>query len=230
MTDSESLLQFVESINSCGQLWLDNFDMDSFDLLQGIEREQALEMILGQLVAGDARAARALAQIGDFRYIVQLKNALSASEDEMRVEIARALNQLGASDGMQTVILEVLRSLEPSDRVSAAYALAEFRSMESYIALLETIRSDRENEVRTAAAISLMLLSGIMSNPLDPACGDVLIRLAEGGTVEWEAVAEEFIGRLNVDCSRCGCCGAIGDRPLVVCSRCGTDLRGEHNK
>ncbi|MBU1108270.1 MAG: HEAT repeat domain-containing protein [Candidatus Riflebacteria bacterium] len=230
MTDVGNLAQFLKSVDSRGQLWLDDYDMDSFELLEGKERDTALELIVKQLVSGDLRAARALATIGESRFVEQLKSALSTSDGEMRVEIARALAKLGAGDGMLAVIIEVLRSSDLSDRASAAYALGEFRFQESYIALLETIRNDRETEVRTAAAISLMLLSGYMSNPLDPVCSDVLIRLDQRDPAEWQAVAEEFITKLSVDCDRCDCCGAICDRSQISCRICGTALKGKSKK
>ena len=124
-------------------------------------RSPGVPFLRRMLAGGSAferhRAATALAYIGSYQALPELRDALAAADDELVASAARALGQLGDSKATPPLI-KLLSSARPwFVHVAAARALGALEEQSAAPALVNALGRD-EWDVRNAAARSLVAL------------------------------------------------------------------------
>lgn len=174
---SDEFERFERSFNSISLEWVDDYDLDALSRLHGTERTLAVNLLIGRLAKGDPRAPRAIAGTGIREAIPSLHENLSKFRGEMLVEASMALYTLENFEGTKKHIVQVLYEDDRNDRLTAAYALRNFYSPEIVQALLFVAQTDADRDVRTTAAMSLLIMHKIMSSPFDMSQRDLLIQI-----------------------------------------------------
>ena len=96
--------------------WRDRIDLDALTRLDDVGRRYIETVLLSELHNGDERIPAALAVLGGEPALAAMREALSSARGSMRVELARALERIGAEDDVARA-RAVLREAQAADGV-----------------------------------------------------------------------------------------------------------------
>jgi HEAT repeat protein len=141
--------------------WHDGLDTEALARLQGKEREEAEQLLINALDSDDYRPAAGLAVLRSKRATAKLKEQLSSTSGDRRIQIARALwHTEKYAPAVDAVIHELQHYPFWGSRVTAAMALRDMKTPASVDALRQALH-DPQDLVRHHAAASLLLMYGI---------------------------------------------------------------------
>lgn len=175
---SENFQNFQQSLTANDPAWMDDFDLEALDALEGAERAQAEQILIERLELEDRRVPRALAAMKSASAVAPLTRLLDSAHGGVRVEVVMALWELQKFEGTVDHLLTILRAAEAADRLSAAHYLSDFKEPRVNEALLTAAEKDPDPDVRATAATSLLLIHGVMESPFDISQGNLLIGIA----------------------------------------------------
>jgi HEAT repeat protein len=171
---SENFQRFTNSfLGDPGEAARDGLDIAALRQLEGLERQQAEELLLQRLATGDSRAAVGLGELGSHQAAPTLKRLLQLSETGQPIgpsyiiNVAVALWQIEQFPGSMQRVAEILKqSPNATVRMEAAQALRKFSSPPATAALKAAL-SDEDGLVRYHAARSLLALAGKLTDEFD---------------------------------------------------------------
>ncbi|CAG0933345.1 hypothetical protein TFLX_03014 [Thermoflexales bacterium] len=171
---SEEFQRFTSSfLGDPSEAARDGLDLLALRQLVGPERQQAEEILLQRLAAGDSRAAVGLGELGSQQAAATLKHFLQLSETGQPIgagfliNIAVALWQIEQlPEALQRVAIILQQSPDATTRMEAAQALRKFASPAARQALHAAL-ADEDGLVRYHAARSLLVLAGKLTNEFD---------------------------------------------------------------
>lgn len=163
--------RFLESIEGRGMEWREELAMDSFERLEGGQRETAVKVMIRRLKESpeDWRVPVALGEAGIKSAIPALEECLETSEGKMRVLVMSALKRLGAPVDVMGVLRKALRERTERGPIAAIIHLEMMEPDEVPAGAMEELERvalrHPEAMVRCSAAGALMILGGVSTNP-----------------------------------------------------------------
>jgi hypothetical protein len=164
MTDN--LRQFLDSIESADREWAASFDIEALENLRGDELDYVRQILLSRLEIADPRVPRALALVPNDDVVVALRKRLPECEGRMRIATADALIAIeGPRDDTAAIIRQ---GVENPDFLIANKALRTVPKLgrPSLEFLIPTMARHPEPNIRTAAAMNALFLTGVNDSPL----------------------------------------------------------------
>ena len=141
--------------------WHDGLDTEALARLQGEEREEAEQLLIDALDSGDYRPAAGLAVLRSKAATAKLKEQLSSTSGDQRIQTARALWHTEKYMPAVDAVIDVLQHYPFwGQRLNAAMALSEMKTPAG-VAALWAATNDPESLVRHHAAASLLIMYGI---------------------------------------------------------------------
>lgn len=164
---SEAYQRFADSfLGDPSAAARDGLDLAALRQLTGAERQQAEELLVQRLAAGDSRGAVGLGEIGSTRATDLLQHYLNLSDAGQPIgpgfslNVAVALWQINQDpNAVQRVIAILQHTPDSFVRMEAAQALRKF-STSAAIQALQAALTDDDGLVRYHAARSLLALAG----------------------------------------------------------------------
>jgi HEAT repeat protein len=141
--------------------WHDGLDADALARLQGAERQEAEQMLIAALDSGDYRPAAGLAVLRSHGAMDKLKQQLSGTSGDQRIQTAFALWRTEKYPPAVDAVIDVLQHYPGwGSRLNAAITLREMKTPASLEALWQALQ-DPEDLVRHHAAASLLVMYGL---------------------------------------------------------------------
>ncbi len=174
----------------------DGLDLAALRQLTGTERQQAEDLLLKSLAAGDSRGAVGLGELGSRRatdtlkYFLQLSDAGQPIGPGFVINVSVALWQIERNPEAVHRVAAILKQAPDSMvRTEAAQALRKFSDL-SAIAALKAALSDEEGLVRYHAARSLLALAGQLPDEL--AMPPLALKMMRPDPADRQAAAAEL--------------------------------------
>ena len=98
--------RWMASLRSQDPPWEQDLALDALDAMRDRDRRWAEDLLLGYLQL-DPRAARAVAQIGDARFVDPLREVMTRYGGDVQLEAAAALHWLVADESARSVLAKV---------------------------------------------------------------------------------------------------------------------------
>lgn len=157
--------EFFASISSGDRYFREDFDLFSAKMLQGADRDDAIDLLLQLLDDGqDPRVPRALAALGAKEHLTELRIAATLGQPRLRAESAIAFAKLGGDRSFaHDALVAVLNSHEATreGKVRAIIGLEKLGLPGSVEALVQIVLSDSDRNVRANAFDGAMYLLGL---------------------------------------------------------------------
>lgn len=164
---SVALQRFIHSVDAPDLDFCETLDLSALSETEGPDRVAAEDLLLRRAAEEDDwRVPPAIAAIGLERAVPTLRRRLPEARGRMRLALARALVELGALEGIDEIVAEMLDGGDRDEGISALAASMGLPSRVILAALARAALHHPSPEVRVNAGADLFYVSGKTKDPL----------------------------------------------------------------
>ena len=181
---NENLRQFLESMESVDREWSASFDVGSLRKLSGDELEYVRQILLSRLMIDDPRVPRALAFVPNEEVLTALRSRLPEAEGWMEIATADALITIEGPTGDTASVIR--RGVENPEFLISNRALKTTPKLgkPALEFIIPTMAKHPEKNIRTAAAMNALFLTGVNDSPISWDHREIVVGLASEDRAE----------------------------------------------